>query len=219
MMSSEYAVIFDMDGTVLDSERVAQKAWQQAAREQNYILDDALFLRIVGCGARESKEVLEEELGKDFPLDKVRKRKVALVEEHIQVVGIDVKDGLRELVQFLRSQRVRYALATSTLRQEAIRRLEGGGVLADFPVMLAGEDVENTKPAPDIFLKAARLLGTEPEKCFVLEDSDNGVLAADRAGMMPIIIPDLKPPSIRSCELAHRIFPSLREVKDYFCSL
>ena len=214
-MSECKAIIFDMDGLMIDTERLALKAWQLAGADFGYPISDEIFITMVGRNRRDSDCILVEIFGSDFPVDAVRKKRRTYVDGWIDEGKLAVKSGLLELLGFLGEISMPKAVATSTGYERAVYKLSLTNLLEHFPIVIAGDQIQKGKPAPDIFLAAAAQLGVLPEGCLVLEDSDAGIQAAYDAGMTPVMIPDMKPPSEKSLAFAHRIFGGLEEFHDY----
>ncbi len=209
------AIIFDMDGLMLDTERLALKAWQLAGVDFGFPISDDIFISMVGRNRRDSDCTLVEIFGSDFPIGAVRDRYRAYLDGWIDEDKLSVKSGLLELLSFLDKISMPKAVATSTEYERAVHKLSLTNLLEHFPIVIAGDQVQRGKPAPDIFLAAAAQLGVLPENCLVLEDSDAGIQAAYEAGMTPVMIPDMKPPSEKSLAFAHRIFGGLGEFHNY----
>ena len=209
------AIIFDMDGLMLDTERLALKAWQLAGVDFGFPISDDIFISMVGRNRRDSDCTLVEIFGPDFPIGAVRDRYRAYLDGWIDEDKLSVKSGLLELLSFLDKISMPKAVATSTEHERAVHKLSLTNLLEHFSIVVAGDQVQRGKPAPDIFLAAAAQLGVLPENCLVLEDSDAGIQAAYEAGMTPIMIPDMKPPSEKSLAFAHRIFGGLGEFHNY----
>ena len=210
------AIIFDMDGLMIDTERLALKAWQLAGVDFGFPISDDIFISMVGRNRWDSDRTLVEFFGSDFPVDAVRKRYRIYLDGWIDEGKLTVKSGLLDLLRFLERISMPKAVATSTEYERAIHKLSLTNLLDHFPIVIAGDQVQKGKPAPDIFLAAAVQLGVLPENCLVLEDSDAGIQAAYDAGMIPVMIPDMKPPSEKSLAFAHRIFEGLKEFHNYF---
>jgi HAD superfamily hydrolase (TIGR01509 family) len=213
------AVIFDMDGLMVDTERIAKRFWLIALEEFGAELTETQYLRIVGRNAADSTVVLKEMLGADFPVERCRARMREIYYADIAKNGIPVMPGLLELVDFLKEESVKYAVATSTARDITLKKLDYTGLLPHFDKIVAGDEVSNGKPHPEIFLKAAKLLSASPDRCVVLEDSFNGIRAAHAAGMIPIMIPDLAPPTDEIRPLAHAVVESLNEAREIIAGL
>ena len=209
------AIIFDMDGLMIDTERLALKAWQLAGVDFGFPISEDIFITMVGRNRRDSDRILVEVFGSDFPVDAVRKRRRAYVDGWIDEGKLSIKSGLLELLDFLDKVSMPKAIATSTGYERAIYKLSLVNLLERFPIVVAGDQVEKGKPAPDIFLAASTQLGVLPKHCLVLEDSDAGIQAAYDAGMTPVMIPDMKPPSEESLAFAYRIFGGLGEFHNY----
>ena len=210
------AVIFDMDGLMLDTERLALKAWQLAGVDFGFPISEDIFITMVGRNRWDSDRTLVEIFGSDFPVDAVRKRYRTYVNGWIDEGKLSIKSGLLELLDFLDKVSMPKAVATSTEYKRATHKLSLVNLLERFPIVIAGDQVEKGKPAPDIFLAAALRLEVFPKHCLVLEDSDAGIQAAYDAGMTPVMIPDMKPPSEKSRTFAHKVFGELGEFHDYF---
>lgn len=212
-LDGHWAFIFDMDGLMLDSERITNQAWQKAAADFGYDLTEAMMLECVGCSPAISETIQKKYLGQDYPYLKIRDRKVDYFEASVSKHGIPIKKGLPELLDLLDSKQISKAVASSTLQPYVNRRLQVTGLHQRFDAIVTGSEVEKVKPDPALYLEAARRMGAESGCCLVLEDTPFGVKAADAAGMPVILIPDLAPlpPEIRS--MAVGVFPSLEEVR------
>ncbi len=206
------AVIFDMDGLMLDTERLARAAWRRAMQDKGFEIEDAIYLLIVGRTIKDAQKILAEAYGPDFPFQEVYDLRQTYYDDDLTINGVPVKQGLLELLDFLDAHHIPKAVASSTHRKFAGVKLTGAGIAARFDAAIFGDEVINGKPAPDLFLEAARLLRVSPRECVVLEDFEAGVRAAYAAGMLPVMIPDLKQPSPDVSVLTYRIVPSLEEV-------
>jgi len=206
------AVICDMDGLMLDTERLAQRAWRRAAAEWDYDLPDDVFLAAVGRTAADTGTIFRANYGADFPFDAMYARKQELLHMLIETEGIPTKPGLFALLDRIEAAGLRKAVATSTARALAEKKLKQAGLLARFETMVCGDEIANGKPEPDIFLAVATALNVPPAQCMVLEDSEAGIRAAHAAGMIPVWVPDLKPPTADARPLAYRVCTGLDEV-------
>ncbi len=213
------AVIFDMDGLMLDSERMARDAWRRALADWGLALPDDLYFQLVGREAVDTKAILARAFGPALPVEEAYARKQRYLEQAMLRDGIPTKPGLHALLDFLDARGIRKAVASSTHRPLVIQKLTWTRLLGRFEVIVCGDEVPNGKPAPDVFLLAAERLGVPARDCIVLEDSEAGIRAARAAGMTPILVPDLKPPSPETEALAHRVFPSLEHVREYLATL
>lgn len=205
------AVIFDMDGLIIDTEVVARTAWQKAAAELGYLMDDDLYSRFVGRRTRDCRAMLIEAYGGAFPLSDFLVRSERLCQELLDRHGIPIKPGLYELLELLDSQGVAMGVATGSNRADAFLSL--GALASRFKQIVAGDEVVRGKPAPDIYLLAATRLQLAPRQCLVLEDAALGVQAAHAAGIPVIMVPDLIRPSPSTVDMADAVCLSLHEVK------
>lgn len=206
------AILFDMDGLMIDTERMAQRAWQQAGAEFGFTLPDALYLQAVGRTAKATEALFCAGLGADFPFAAVYARKQHYLYTAIAEEGIPTKPGLAELLDRVDRQGIAKAVATSTARDLAIKKLTAAGLFNRFTTMVCGDEVAQGKPAPDIFLAAAAKLGVAPTHCLVLEDSSAGIQAAHAARMRALWVPDLIAPSPEIAALADGVVSDLHGV-------
>lgn len=205
------AVLFDMDGLLLESERVLLECWRQAARELSLALDDGVFLGMVGHHDAACRAMLVERVGERRTAALVA-RLQALYDPRVEA-GLPVKPGAFALLAWLDARGVPRAVGTSTRRMRALQKLGSTGLLPHFGAVAGGDEVAQAKPAPDIYLLAARRLGVDPARCVVLEDSGPGVRAALAAGALPLQVPDLVPPDAATRALGHRVVASLQQAQ------
>jgi HAD superfamily hydrolase (TIGR01509 family) len=206
------AVIFDMDGLMLDSERAIIDCLAEAARDcGHHDLSEVLWLSMVGHSEAVCRHLLDEAIGQ-AQRERVLQRSHLLYHARV-AAGVPHRPGIIELLDVLETRAIPRAVATSTKRPLALRKLEASGLLPRFHAICTSSDVEYPKPAPDVYLLAASSLGIDPAHCLVLEDSPTGVRAALAAGMHPIQIPDLLEPDDAVRALGHTILPSLHEAR------
>jgi HAD superfamily hydrolase (TIGR01509 family) len=205
-------VIFDMDGLMLDTERIAKIAWQQAARLAGVDMSDALFASLIGRRETDAIGLLAEAFGPEFDFHQSQARCNALYQDYVARHSLPLKAGIRELLDELSRRSIPLAVATSTQNPVARQRLEQVGLLRYFSVLVAGNEIPHGKPAPDIYLEAVKRLGVEAATSFALEDSPAGVRAAHAAGLNVIMVPDLVPPTPEIAALTWRIADSLNDV-------
>lgn len=209
------AVIFDMDGLMLDTEKLSKHSWYQAVAQYGYTFEEDVYQQLVGRGIADVERILHRAFGMDFPFQDVLKDKMAFFDMSIDRDGVPVKPGLLGLLDFLDAVPLPKAVASSSYRDVVTRRLTGAGLKQRFEAVVCGDDIQNGKPSPDIFLEAAARLGVLPSVCVVLEDSDAGILAAHQAGMLPVLVPDLKIPGVETIQTAYKVFDSLFEVREF----
>lgn len=213
MINSINAVIFDMDGLLLDSERIALSTFIDSCRKHNFEPNIEVYYKCIGTNASKTKEILLEGYGKDFPYKAITELWVKKNHEETLNKSIPIKKGALSLLQYLEQKGVKKAVATSSRKKNALIKLSNAKLLHFFDIVLGGDQVLNGKPNPEIYLTASQKLNEEPIRCLALEDSDNGVLAAYNAGLTVIQVPDLKEPSAKITNLGHTVVKSLVEVE------
>lgn len=206
-------IIFDMDGLMFDTEKISFISWKKAAQNYGYEIDEEVFKKTIGSNLTRTMEIYLAHFGDMFPIDAIRDERFKMAESLINQNGVPVKRGLYELLDYLKVTDIKMAVATSTSRQRAITLLKMAGIDRCFDYVLCGDEIEHCKPHPEIFLKVSERLGCLPERCMVLEDSEAGILAAYRAGMLPIMIPDMKEPEEEVMKLIYKQLDNLNEVK------
>jgi HAD superfamily hydrolase (TIGR01509 family) len=213
------AVIFDLDGTLIDSEPVFKLVAKQAASEFDQCFTDELYLSLIGLPNVEVARGIVAAFGEDFPLDDFRLSFEQHWRTHVDAYGIPIKSGVLDLIAQLNRNNIAYAIATSTSHERARLSLKRAAIDHHFDYLIGGDEVENGKPAPDIYVKAAQAIATSPSRCIALEDSKVGVNSAAAANMYTIMIPDLKPPDEETTARASGIFASIDEATGHILDL
>lgn len=206
------AVVFDMDGLLLDSEAKSQEVLSRTARVLGVNFTPEQAIQMVGRNAPSGFLFLTEVLGSEAAAEAFITVRDQLYEEEFEAGRIPLKQGVIEVLNTLDELEIPRAIATSTKRSVAMRKLTKVNILSRFNRIVCGDEVTNGKPAPDIYLKATALLGKDPRHCLACEDSPPGIEAAFHAGLRPILIPDLIAPTERMIGHAWRVLPSLVEV-------
>lgn len=206
------AVIFDMDGLMVDTEKLLVKYWLEAAQYYGYHLSREQILGIRSLAAKYAIPKLQAELGADFDYYRVRTLRIQLMNQHIEKYGLEEKPGLEELLDYLKEHNYPIAVATATDLERTKRYLGFLDRLKYFDQIVCASMVANGKPAPDIYLEAAVRLNVSPTDCMALEDSPNGIMSAYRAGMYPVMVPDLSEPDEDTRKLLYRCVGDLTEV-------
>ncbi|WP_442582147.1 HAD family hydrolase [Mesorhizobium sp. ASY16-5R] len=213
------ALVFDMDGLLLDTEGVYKRSWTGAAAGLGFDLTDALFQRLIGITIADCEKRLVEHFGSTFPLDRFRSDARSGYEDIILAEGIPLKPGVHVILDWAREAGIPCGVGTSTVTEEARSRLIHHGIQDRFSVVVGGDQVSHGKPDPEIFLKVAQGLGQEPEYCLVLEDAHSGVRAARAGGMSVALIPDLLPATDEIAAMTSGVFPSLNATVDWLKTL
>ena len=206
------AVIFDMDGLAIDSGPSIIFAWRQAAATFGAHLEDELLRTIQGHPADGVESALRQAIGAKFDSQRFRLLSTQFWHEQVESLGISPMPGLTTLLELLIRCRIPYALVTNSDGHSASQCLRLSGLHKHFPLAVTRDQVAAGKPEPDLFLHAARLMGMDARECLVLEDSAVGLLAASRAGMIPLLVN--AQPDNESLQLAVMTFRSLHEVAE-----
>ena len=208
------AVIFDMDGVIFDSERAVYQGWLELA-EKYHIKDiETIYMKTIGVNSVVTRQIFMDYYGEDFTYDKYKEEQAKNYHAKYDNGRLPMKPGIRELLISLKEKGYQIAIASSTRTKLVEKQIEDAGLREYFDVIVGGDMVEESKPEPDIFLKAAQLLNVQPEKVYVIEDSYNGIRAAFTGGMIPIMVPDMLEPDDEMKEKAQYIFKDLYGVKD-----
>lgn len=214
-MTKKKYVVFDMDGVILDTERMIQRCWQQVG--ERYGLPDIgeTFLQCVGTTRVHTRQVFQERYPQGVSYERFQEGCRKLFFDWIGDQGMRVKPGAREILVHLREQGAGIGLASSTRMELVKGELESVDLFRYFDQVITGDLLERSKPAPDIYLMACRALGVAPEEAWAIEDSYNGIRSAAAAGMKAIMVPDLLPPTQEMEALATAILPDLAAVERY----
>lgn len=205
------AVIFDMDGTLVDTERVSQTAWRRSADELGLDIPERIWNAFVGCSLPAARALMNEELGDPALTERLFARQHDLFLE-MRDAELEPCDGALEALGSLAAAGVTMALATTTARESALPLMNRFGMTPYFSAMAFGDEIERLKPAPDIYLEAARRLGLDPAECAAVEDSVNGVRAALAAGMETYMVPEWARPTPELAAECAGVLGSLREL-------
>jgi beta-phosphoglucomutase-like phosphatase (HAD superfamily) len=213
------ALIFDMDGLLLDTEKVSKFAWQKASEEYGFLLTDDIYFKCAGRSSLDVDQILTAQLSSSFPINQVRQRRYEIVDTVFERDGVEIKSGAIDIINIADSFQVPCLVATSTRKQRAITRLSQAGILNKFAAIIAGDEVSRGKPDPDIFLLAAKMAKTDPKNCLAFEDSEAGIRALFAAHIPSFLIPDLKHHPEEVVKLATYHCKSLLEAKPIVTSL
>ena len=201
-----------MDGVILDTEKLYVRFWCEAARFYGYPMNKHHALSIRSMARPFAIERLQGYFGKDFDYHAVHDKRIELMDKYIEQNGIEAKDGAKELLSWLKQNGYRVALATATSPQRTEKYLQKLDLFKYFDKIVCASMVEHGKPEPDIYIKASELLGLSPDECIALEDSQNGIKSASRAGCKTVMVPDLDGPT-------NDIIPLLFDVANGLCDV
>ncbi len=205
------AVIFDMDGVILDSETVSWRTWEIAAEEKGLKDIAVANSRCMGTNRNDTYAILKEIYGQDFDAEKFLERTFQLFYEIEEKDGIPAMPHAKQALEYL-SQKYILALASSTKQEAVYRQLKAIDVFHFFKTITTGDMVKHSKPDPEIYLKACQSLGLKPEECAAVEDSPNGIRSAYEAGLKAIMVPDKIQPNEEIQKKCWKILPSLKEI-------
>ncbi|MFA6866755.1 MAG: HAD-IA family hydrolase [Clostridia bacterium] len=209
------SAIFDMDGTMFDTERLRIEMIKEASLQiYGERMSDDLLIASLGVNAKTAEDMAKEYYGADYPYKEIRIKSDILETEYIRSNGVPVKDGLYDVLERLKKNEILIALATSSKRSIVTEYLAAANVMQFFNIIICGDEVEHGKPDPEIFLKAAFELNCDPAECLIFEDSENGLLSASAAGGIPIFIKDIKEPVENIKKLAYKSYGSMIEYLD-----
>ncbi len=196
-------IIFDMDGLMLDTEKLLMRFWISAAEFYGFNMKKDHVLSIRSLNHELTKQRLSEIFGESFDYEKVRSKRIELMNDHIEKYGVEKKAGLDTLLKYLKDNGYKTAVATATDKKRSDIYLKKAGIEGFFDKFVCNSMVEKGKPEPDIYLKACELLELSPGECVALEDSPNGILSAYRAGCLPVMVPDLSQPDEETAALLY----------------
>ena len=209
-------VIFDMDGLMFDTESLWIKFSKEVAKEYNIVLSEKLIYGVIGTKQSETKKAFLEEYGEDFDFDGFLKLYRKLSFDYIKKEGTPIKKGLLELLEYLKKENYKIAIASSSRREILEFYLKNANIPENtFNIIVTGNMVKKSKPAPDIFIKTFELLEEKHNQCYILEDSNNGIVAAHLSGGITILVPDKDKIRDENLKKAKYIFNDLLEVKKF----
>ena len=208
-------VVFDMDGVIFDSERATMLCWLELAEKYRIPDIEGPYLACTGTTMAKTREIMLEAYGPDFPYDAYAKEASEMYHARYDGGRLPVKSGAREILEFLKNNGKKIALASSTRRQTVVNQLRDAGLLEYFDEVVTGDMVTKSKPDPEIFLLACEKAGIAPGRAYAIEDSFNGIRAAHAAGTHALMVPDLIPPDDEMLEKAEVILQDLLAARDF----
>lgn len=205
--------IFDMDGLLFDTERVYQQTWHEIAKERNIVLGDEFVKTISGTAGEHTLHILEDYYhvsdSRTIYEDCMERVKNKLA------VHVPIKEGVHEILEYFKRKNIIMAIASSSAIGQIESNLKVAGIRDYFEAVVSGVEVGRGKPAPDIFLYAAEMIGCKPEECLVFEDSENGIKAGYAAGCTTVMVPDLMEASPDILPYCSKVCSSLLEFVHY----
>ena len=204
-------ILFDMDGTLFDTEKHYQWAWRKAIADAGYELDASEVLKLRSLGAPYNVAQFQEWFGEDVDYRAIRQERVDLMKDML-AHEIPLKPQVPQTLEKLRQMGYSMAVVTATAQEQAVSNLKLAGLLPFFDHVIRASMVKRGKPAPDVYLHACEVLGVQPENCYAVEDSPNGVMSAHAAGCRTIMIPDLSQPDAELSRLLYRKLDTFGEL-------
>lgn len=213
------AIIFDMDGLMIDSERVTFECYQERLKDMNLTMDEEFYKTLLGKPIKGIYQRFYDVYGNDFPIENVIQDVHQLMAERFETEGVPVKKGLVELLHYLKDNNYKTIVATSSNRDRVDKILAQAKITEFFDDSICGDEVTKGKPNPEVFLKSCQKLGVNVDEAIVLEDSEAGIQASYDANIKVICIPDMNYPEKQYEEKTFKILKDLTEVTAYLKSL
>ena len=213
------AIIFDMDGLMIDSERVTFECYQEILKGMNLTMDEEFYKTLLGKPLKGIYQRFYDVYGNDFPIEDVIKDVHALMAKRFETEGVPIKTGLKSLLEYLKENNYKTIVATSSNRDRVDTILSQAQITDYFDDSICGDEVTKGKPNPVVFLKSCQKLGVNVDEAIVLEDSEAGIQASYDAGIKVICIPDMKYPEKQYEEKTFKILKDLNDVTEYLKSL
>lgn len=204
-------ILFDMDGTLFDTEKHYQWAWRKAIADAGYELDASEVLKLRSLGTPYNVAQFQEWFGEEVDYRAIRQERVDLMKDML-AHEIPLKPQVPQTLEKLRQMGYSMAVVTATAQEQAVSNLKLAGLLPFFDHVISASMVKRGKPAPDVYLYACEVLGVQPENCYAVEDSPNGVMSAHAAGCRTIMIPDLSQPDAELSRLLYRKLDTFGEL-------
>ena len=213
------AIIFDMDGLMIDSERVTFECYQEILKGMNLTMDEEFYKTLLGKPLKGIYQRFYDVYGNDFPIEDVIKDVHALMAKRFETEGVPIKTGLKSLLEYLKENNYKTIVATSSNRDRVDTILSQAQITDYFDDSICGDEVTKGKPNPEVFLKSCQKLGVNVDEAIVLEDSEAGIQASYDDGIKVICIPDMKYPEKQYEEKTFKILKDLNGVTEYLKNL
>lgn len=209
------AVVFDMDGLMFDTEMIFSLAWDYAGEKIGIGKVGYMNKRLLGLKDAYDETIWKLEVGEKFNAAEMKKYSKEFINQYYQNNKVPVKKGLYNLLDYLKLNNYKLAVASSSSIKSVLHHLKDANVYHYFDIVVSGDMVEKSKPFPNIYLKVCDLLAVNPTDCYALEDSKNGLLSAYKAGLKPIMVPDLIQPDDEILKIVHFVFEDLDRVLEF----
>ena len=190
-MGAKKLFIFDMDGTLFDTEPISAQIWKEVAKEKGYTIPEVVLQGVIGMSYAGGKEVFLQEIGEDFPFESLCAEKIRRQNEWYNAHPVPVKPGVKEILNYAKRRGIPCAVASSSPLIQIEILLNKTGLREYFSHLQSGESIKRGKPYPDIFLAVCKHFDVKPQDALVFEDSENGLKAAEAGGIPAILVPDL----------------------------
>ena len=207
-------VIFDMDGLMFDTEPLGAVCFASAAKQFGYIIEVEFRYKLIGINANDHYALMKSKFGQDCPAKEIHELSKKLRSDYLYKHGIVIKPGLFELITYLKNKGIKIAVASSSAYSKINEYLALAGLKNIFDLIVGGDDLEHGKPDPEIFLKVLKYFKIAADHALVLEDSTNGILAANAANIPVVCVPDYLPDCKEVLARTSAVLPSLVEVKN-----
>jgi len=205
-------VLFDMDGLVVDTEKLYSRFWRKACHFYGYEMSYEQSLRMRGLGGQAGEKMLHSFFGPGADYMRLRNKRIELMGAFVDEHGVELKPGILELMDFLNEKGIPAAITSSSPIPRIRKFLSPYGLDSRFAALCSGRDVPKGKPAPDIYLAGAKALNLPPENCLALEDAPAGIESAYRAGCLAVMVPDLDPPDEKTRSVLYARADSLLDI-------
>ena len=219
-MESKYikVVMFDLDGTIVDTEKYYRLNWQKAFAHFGYKISEEQGLNLRSLGHPYVEEYLTSIFGKDIPIDEIKKYARNLVDENVKEYGLELKKGVINCLTFLKKKNVKLVIVTATAVERTKKYISDANIKDFFDDIISAKNVPHGKPAPDVYLTACERIKVKPQETIAIEDSPNGVMSASRAGVNVIMVPDQTEPDEELKKHTYGILKSLDDLERFIDS-
>lgn len=212
------AVLFDLDGTIIDTEKYYRLYWPKAFAKFGYTITDEQGLGMRSLGSPYVEEYLQSIFGKKIEIIEIKKYARSLVDESIKANGLELKDGVIECLKFLKNKNVKITIVTATAIDRTEKYVKEAKIEEYFDNIISAKNVPHGKPAPDVYLTACEKLGVRPKETIAVEDSPNGVMSASSAGCNVVMVPDQTEPDEELSKCLYGNLGSLKEFESFAIS-